>query len=248
MIVRLSQRGFVALASGIVMAAAVTAVSFAQDTAPRDLPATPPAAENPPPPPNAAPPGQNLRPFVPRQRGQFARGGNRLERRLAFLHRALRINASQEQLWDNFADAVRNEADAVRDRFRGPPDGNRGGFRGPPDGGRGGFRGPPDGRRDGFRGPPDGRRGDVRRDEPSVVERLEQREQALADRSARVERLLTALRPLYAALNDEQKETADELFFRPGEDRGPGFFNRQVPPNFGRGGFGRPFDRGYNSY
>jgi hypothetical protein len=125
---------------------------------------------------------------------QFDRRGDRQEQRLDFLHQRLRITRAQSRAWDNFADAVRDEADIARDRFQD-------------------------------------RREDARRGPPSVVERLERRQQQLMVQSARVDHLLRALRPLYAELNRDRRETADRLFFRPGADGGgPGrFFNRRVP-------------------
>jgi hypothetical protein len=65
---------------------------------------------------------------------------------------------------------------------------------------------------------------------PSVVDRLEERERRLAERSQRTDHILRALRPLYASFSEEQKRTADSLMFQAdGRDRGA----------FGRGGFGR---------
>jgi len=63
---------------------------------------------------------------------------------------------------------------------------------------------------------------------PSVVERLEQREQRLAERRERADHVLRALRPLYASFSEEQKRTADRLMFQADGGRG-----------FGRGGFDR---------
>jgi hypothetical protein len=89
-----------------------------------------------------------------------------------------------------------------------------------------------------------------RRGSPSVVERLEQRERRLADRTQRTDHILGALRPLYTSFSEEQKRTADRLMFQadggrgrgPGFDRGPGvdrdgdrngrFFDRPAPPRF----------------
>ena len=90
-------------------------------------------------------------------------------------------------------------------------------------------------RRDAFRGP------DRRYERPGIVERLERQQQDLQDRSAYYDRLLTALRPLYAALNEDQRRAADENLFAPGrEDR-----FRFGPRRFGmdRGPLGRDFDR-----
>ena len=50
----------------------------------------------------------------------------------------------------------------------------------------------------------------------SAVERLERRSTVMKEVSAASERFLTALKPLYASLSDEQKKTADLLFARHG--------------------------------
>ena len=93
-------------------------------------------------------------------------------------------------------------------------------------------------RRDEFRTGPDDRAAP-----PTIVERMERRQQGLEERSERNERLLSALRPLYAALNEDQRRAADENLFAPGrEDRG-----RRGPRRLGQdpGGYGfdGPFDR-----
>jgi hypothetical protein len=76
---------------------------------------------------------------------------------------------------------------------------------------------------------------------PSIVERLEQRLQGLEERGAYYDRLLSALRPLYAALSDDQKRAADENLFNPGrDDRGPRGWRRY--------GFNRDFDRDYGRF
>ena len=136
----------------------------------------------------------------------YDRRGDRLERRLDFLRSELRITQTQQRLWDAFASAVKQEADQARMRDFRP--------------------------RDEFRGRSDNGRAAP----PSVVERLERRQQALTDREERVDHLLAALRPLYAALNDDQKRAANELMFRLDQDR------------FGRGRFAMRdrFNRGYD--
>ena len=140
---------------------------------------------------------------------------DRLERRLDFLHSELRITPAQEQLWATFADAVRRESETGRDQYF-------------------------DRRGDAFRGGPD-----RRNDRPSVVERLEQRQQGLEERSGYDERLLSALRPLYDARSDEQRRAADEHLFSPGRED----FGRFGPRRFGMDrDFSRPgprFDRRY---
>ena len=97
-------------------------------------------------------------------------------------------------------------------------------------------------RREQFRGGPD-----TRGERPGIVERLERRQQGLEEESAHYERLLSALRPLYATLSEEQRQAADENLFSPGrEDRGGRGFRRfGMNRDFGRG-FDRrfgPFDR-----
>jgi hypothetical protein len=77
---------------------------------------------------------------------------------------------------------------------------------------------------------------------PSVVDRLEGRQHMLADRSADLDRVLRAVRPLYASFSAEQKRTADRLMFQPGGERG--FGERGAGgPAFGRGDAPGAFDR-----
>jgi hypothetical protein len=70
----------------------------------------------------------------------------------------------------------------------------------------------------------------------NVVQRLELRERMLERRSADLDRVLRALRPLYASLSDEQKRTADEFLFRP--ERGQNFAAGRGFRNGPRPGFG----------
>jgi hypothetical protein len=218
-----SRRLLAVLGIGAVLTLAAGAASFGAQTTPRDLPASPPQSETQTQ--NRDQGTQGLRPYAPRDRdgGRFGRRGNPVERRLAFLHERLNIRANQETVWDSFADAVRSEAQAMRGRFENA--------------------------RERFRDRRDGaRRGDDRRGPPSVVERLERRQEMLADQSARVDHLLQAIRPLYAALDQNQKRTADRLFFRAGGMGMMGgeqgrFFNRRVPGP-GAGGFDRGNDPG----
>ncbi len=58
----------------------------------------------------------------------------------------------------------------------------------------------------------------------NVIERLEGRQRMLETRGAELDRMIRALRPLYASFSDEQKRVADQLLFRP--DRGGGFEDR----------------------
>jgi len=131
---------------------------------------------------------------------------------------------AQARLWDDFANVVRETAE------RGPIRGS--GL----DRDRNVNRGAPDNRAgEQFRG-----RDDARRDGPSILDRLERRQEVLAQQSDRMNRLVTALRPLYAALSADQKRTADRELFQPRGDYGRGRFTR-----FDRPG-NRPFyDREY---
>jgi periplasmic protein CpxP/Spy len=125
------------------------------------------------------------------------RPGDRIDRRLAFLHQRLGITPAQEAAWTDFATELRNTAAAVeRDR-------------------------------------------DMRAAEPgpmSAVQRLELRQRMLEKRSADLDRVLHALRPLYASFNDEQKRAADQLLVRtvgqPGHFRGPNERNGEPRPGF----------------
>jgi hypothetical protein len=98
-----------------------------------------------------------------------------IDGRLAFLKAELKITPDQEQLWNDYASAVRTNAESMQDRCdeikKAMEDGNR----------------------------------------PPLPERLDLRTQMM---EAKLEALRTkgkALKPLYDALSDDQKKTADEL-------------------------------------
>ena len=91
------------------------------------------------------------------------------------------------------------------------------------------------GDRNGFRG-----RGEPGQDR-SVIERLEERRQRMADRSVDLERVIQAVQPLYASFSEEQKRTADRLMFAP--DRVRGFADAgRGRPGYDRGGVDRRYD------
>jgi hypothetical protein len=203
----------VALALGVSSVVILTAVtSYGAQTAPRGLPESPPSQDQNDgqygaAPPQASPQGQRgaLRPFQRR---------SPVERRLEYLHGQLRIRANQERLWNDFAAAVRDQAQQMRTPFQDfrPQFGNR---------------------RDG-RGPDRGaRRDDGRRGEPTVIERLERRERALDEQRQGLDRMLATLSPLYAALDETQRRIADDEFFRPNRMRNRFFrhFNRDGASN-----------------
>jgi hypothetical protein len=220
---RHSRRVLAALGVGVALTLAAGATSFGAQTGPRELQGNPS---------NEQPlPGRAQDRQVNRRDGATVeRRGDRLERRLNFLHQQLHIRANQEGVWNRFADSVRDDAQDALDRFQDR---------------RGDFRGRGDGRRE------DRRENGQRRDgerfaPPSVVERLERRQERLANQTARIDHLLTAVRPLYAALDAAQRQTADRLFFPAGRGDGRNggrFFNRRVPgPDAGRGDRSFDFD------
>jgi len=58
--------------------------------------------------------------------------------------------------------------------------------------------------------------GQTPRTPPTAIERLERRQQFLADAAKRTGAILTAAKPLYASLSPEQKQTADEMLMHGG--------------------------------
>ena len=80
---------------------------------------------------------------------------------------------------------------------------------------------------------------DPRQGPPSVVERLEMRRRIIAERSTDLDRIVTALRPLYASFSADQRRTADRLMFRPGEERGRGGYDDNVRDGRAAGRDGR---------
>jgi protein CpxP len=193
------------------MSVALVIVAAVQPSAaqtPRTLPATPQNQDH-------ALNGQ--------QDPQFDRGDqratrspeHRLERRLAYLHSELRITPAQETAWTAFTAALHDEA-RERDHDLGGTFHEADQFRGRLD------------RRD-------DRASDARQG-PSAVERLEQRQRMIAERSTDLDHVLTALRPLYASFTADQRRTADRLMFQPREDgRGSLGHGGRVDPRGGRG-------------
>ncbi|KPK18001.1 MAG: hypothetical protein AMJ67_12280 [Betaproteobacteria bacterium SG8_41] len=56
----------------------------------------------------------------------------------------------------------------------------------------------------------------VKRSRPTAIERIEHRQARLAAAAERLNQMLIAAKPLYAALSPEQQQIADELFSRRG--------------------------------
>jgi len=58
----------------------------------------------------------------------------------------------------------------------------------------------------------------TKRPQLSAIERMERRQQGMAARAQRLNELIAAGKPLYAAFTPEQKQVADDLLSRPGRD------------------------------
>ena len=57
---------------------------------------------------------------------------------------------------------------------------------------------------------------------PTAIERLEQRQKVLSTAAARMDEVVAAAKPLYAAFSNDQKQTADELLNHRGHRFGHG--------------------------
>jgi hypothetical protein len=80
----------------------------------------------------------------------------------------------------------------------------------------------------------------------SVMQRLEERQHRMADRSADLERVIQATRPLYGQFSEDQKRTADRLMFRPERSRRMADAGRGR--GFDRGGIDRRYDNREDRY
>jgi protein CpxP len=133
---------------------------------------------------------------------QFRTPSERVEARLAFARTQLKITDAQQPQWDNFANVLRKQARAMDERFQQrraaweaarAQNGNQSG----------------DAARLQSAQPP--------RPTVTAIERLERSQQRLAERSARLNEVVAAAKPLYAALSPEQKQTADGMLARHGQ-------------------------------
>ena len=103
---------------------------------------------------------------------------NHIEGRLAYIKAELKIAETQESLWNTYAAAARDNANAMRAHCTAMMS-NRSGSA------------------------------------ASLPDRLEQHEQLMAAQLDAVRAMNKTLKPLYAVLNDSQKQTADQLFWGP---------------------------------
>jgi len=103
---------------------------------------------------------------------------NHIEGRLAYIKAELKIAETQESLWNTYAAAARDNANAMRAHCTIMMSKHSGSA-------------------------------------ASLPDRLEQHEQLMAAQLDAVRAMNKTLKPLYAALNDSQKQTADQLFWGP---------------------------------
>lgn len=113
----------------------------------------------------------------------------RVEARLAYARTALKITDAQQPQWESFSNVLRKHAREMDQRFEQRR-------------AQGAAAGTPRGSE---------RTGAV---QLTAIERMERQQQRMAGRSARLNEVLAAAKPLYAALSPEQKQTADAMLAR----------------------------------
>jgi hypothetical protein len=105
-----------------------------------------------------------------------------IEGRLAFVKTELKITSEQEKLWEDFATVARDNAKASQERCEA----KKAKWKDAKEKGEG-------------------------KERPPLPERLDARTQSLEAKLEAQRARTNALKPLYEALNDEQKKMADEL-------------------------------------
>jgi len=118
------------------------------------------------------------------QQRPFSRPTEQIEARLAYIHTALKITDAQQMQWNAFAEKMRQLA-AVREKAMQQ-----------------------------WRETRSRSSGKHEHLELSVVEQLEYWQRIHADAITRINDVLSVVKPLYGALNAEQKQVADVLFAR----------------------------------
>jgi hypothetical protein len=122
----------------------------------------------------------------------FRMPSERLEERLTRIRAALQITEAQQGEWDQFANVLRKHAREMDQRIQSRmAQRDQAGAQRP------------------------------ERLQMSAIERLERQQQRLAQRSARLNEVVDAAKPLYAAFSPEQKQIADQMLSRDGHRRGP---------------------------
>ena len=138
------------------------------------------------------------REYDEQQQRPFSRPTDQVEARLAYIRTALRISDEQQPQWNAFAGKMRQLA-AAREKAMQQ-----------------------------WRETMARSSGKRERLELSAVERLEYWQRLHAEAITRINEMLSVVKPLYEALNAEQKQVADALFAR----RDYGVMERDMP--FGR--------------
>jgi LTXXQ motif family protein len=121
---------------------------------------------------------------------RFALPSERVEARLAYAKTALKITDAQQPQWDTFANVLRKHARSMDQRFQQ----RRAQFeaaRASRDAGQ------------------TARQPDAR--SVNAIERLERTQQRMTERSARLNEVIAAAKPLYASFSPEQKQIADGM-------------------------------------
>jgi hypothetical protein len=130
----------------------------------------------------------------------FRSAAERVEARIAYARTALKITDAQAPQWENLANVMRKQAsdrDERTQQFRGKWEAAR-------------AQGEGQGQR------ADGAMQRPQRPNVSAIERLERTQQRMTERSAKLNDVITAAKPLYAAFSPEQKQIADAMLARQG--------------------------------
>jgi hypothetical protein len=141
------------------------------------------------------------RPGADRQ--HFRSASERVEARLAYARTALKITDAQQPQFENLAKVLRKHAsdrDQRMQQFRAKWEAARAQGQGQR---------------------PDGATQRAQRPNVSAIDRLERTQQRMAERSANLNEVIAAAKPLYAVFSPEQKQIADAMLARQGHG-GPG--------------------------
>jgi hypothetical protein len=134
----------------------------------------------------------------------FQMPSERVEARLAYAKTALKITDAQQPQWEGFANVLRKHARDMDQRFQQR---------------RTQWEAARAARGDAARSAtPDARM--AQRPNVTAIDRLERTQQRMAERSARLNEVIAAAKPLYAALSPEQRQIADGMLARKGHGHG----------------------------
>lgn len=125
----------------------------------------------------------------------FQMPSQRVEARLAYAKTALKITDTQQSQWESFANVLRKHARDMDQRFQQR-------------------RAQWEAARSAQAGA--GAEARAQRAKTTAIERLERTQQRMAERSARLNEVIAAAKPLYAALSPEQKQIADGMLSQQG--------------------------------